>query len=249
MGGMAVFELRQYTLHPGKREALVRLFEEHFVEGQEEHGIEVLGQFHDLCHPDRFVWIRSFADMAARTEALQGFYGGPIWSEHAAAANATMIDSDNVLLLRPAGEGVAFRHDPRDRVDRADPARAGGLVVATVYSFDAPVDPAFTSWFREVAVPTLAAAGTRVLAQLVTESTPNGFPRLPVRERENVFVWLAAYADGLAQEAAHSRLEAMPEWGSQVEASLRALTKGEPERLFLAPTRRSSLRYTPSAGY
>jgi hypothetical protein len=34
--GCPVIELRQYTLHPGAREALVRVFEAHFVEGQEQ---------------------------------------------------------------------------------------------------------------------------------------------------------------------------------------------------------------------
>jgi hypothetical protein len=37
--------------------------------------------------------------MEARRASLQAFYGGPVWRAHRDAANATMIDSDNVLLL------------------------------------------------------------------------------------------------------------------------------------------------------
>ena len=77
--GSPIVELRQYTLHPGTRETLVRVFEEHFIEGQERYGMRIIGQFRDLGDPDRFVWIRGFPDMEARTRALEGFYGGSVW--------------------------------------------------------------------------------------------------------------------------------------------------------------------------
>ncbi len=101
-----VVELRQYTLRPGQREVLVELFDRELVESQEAVGMRVLGQFRDLDRPDRFVWLRGFADLATRRAGLTAFYGGPVWAAHAAAANATMIDSDDVLLLRPVGPGV-----------------------------------------------------------------------------------------------------------------------------------------------
>ncbi|HEY1385444.1 MAG TPA: hypothetical protein VGF43_17605, partial [Dongiaceae bacterium] len=43
-----VTELRQYTLHPGQRDALIDLFDREFVETQEDAGIRVMGQFRDL---------------------------------------------------------------------------------------------------------------------------------------------------------------------------------------------------------
>src|SRR6476646_230013 len=84
-----IVELRQYTLHPGKRDALIDLFR-------------------DLDNPNRFVWLRGFRDMRSRAQALKNFYGGPVWKAHCEAANATMIDSDNVLLLHPATPTSAF---------------------------------------------------------------------------------------------------------------------------------------------
>ena len=104
----AVVELRQYTLHPQQRDALIDLFDREFVETQEAHGMRVLGQFRDLDRPDMFVWLRGFASMESRRRALEGFYGGPVWAAHRNAANATMVDSDNVLLLRPAWPGAAI---------------------------------------------------------------------------------------------------------------------------------------------
>ena len=114
-----IVELRQYTLHPGRRDALIELFDTTFVEPQETEGMSVMGQFRDLDEPDRFVWLRGFADMASRARGLQGFYGGPVWATHRHAANATMIDSDDVLLLRPAWSGAGLAHDPARRAGGA----------------------------------------------------------------------------------------------------------------------------------
>jgi hypothetical protein len=183
---VTVVELRQYTLHPGARDTLVELFDREFVTGQEAVGIDVIGQFRDLDDPDRFVWLRGFPDMAARRRSLEAFYGGPVWKRHCDAANATMIDSDDVLLLRPARPGSGF--------DAARPRRSNGPVVATIL----PVDDTELE-------PALVQAADAVY---VTETSPNDFPALPVREGENVVVWFSSAAvDGAAQVL---RLEPTP---------------------------------------
>ena len=98
-----VVELRQYALKPGARDTLVEIFEAEFVESQEALGTAVGGLFHDRDDPDRFVWMRGFASMEARKDGA----GRPSTSaarrgrSTVRAANATMIDSDDVLLLRP----------------------------------------------------------------------------------------------------------------------------------------------------
>src|SRR6266480_1882351 len=89
-----IVELRQYTLHPGKRDVLIDLFDREFVESQEALGMNIIGQFRDLDDPNRFVWLRGFHDMPSRAQALKNFYGGPVWKAHREAANATMIASD-----------------------------------------------------------------------------------------------------------------------------------------------------------
>jgi hypothetical protein len=50
-----IAELRQYTLHPGKRDVLIELFDREFIESQEAVGMRIIGQFRDLDNPDRFV--------------------------------------------------------------------------------------------------------------------------------------------------------------------------------------------------
>jgi hypothetical protein len=106
-----VIELRRYTLHPGRREALIALFEREFVETQEALGLRVLGQFRDLDDADAFVWLRGFADMSARRSGLAAFYGRPVWARHRDAANATMIEPVLVGVAAFA-DAAAEQHRP-----------------------------------------------------------------------------------------------------------------------------------------
>jgi len=126
-----VVELRQYTLRPGQRDVLIDLFDREFVESQEADGMAVVGQFRDLDDPDRFTWIRGFASMPARARALASFYGGPVWKANSAAANATMIDSDNVLLLRPVTARSGFPPPAAARPPAGDGAAAPSHAAAT----------------------------------------------------------------------------------------------------------------------
>jgi hypothetical protein len=70
-GCCAVVELRQYALKPGQRDVLIDFFDRQFIESQEADGMAIVGQFRDRHRPDRFVWIRGFADMQRRHAALE----------------------------------------------------------------------------------------------------------------------------------------------------------------------------------
>src|SRR5260221_2649229 len=96
-----IVELRQYTLHPGQRDVLIELFERIFIEPQEAVGITVIGQFRDLEDPNRFVWLRGFADMGKRLAALQAFYGGPGWRKFPEEGHAPTVHFRNVRYLCP----------------------------------------------------------------------------------------------------------------------------------------------------
>ena len=84
-----VFELRQYTVHPGRRDVLVHVFDDNFVEAQEAVGIRSIGQYRDLDDPDRFVWLRSFPEMESRKDSLTKLYTGPVWKAHGRVAAGT----------------------------------------------------------------------------------------------------------------------------------------------------------------
>jgi hypothetical protein len=234
-----IVELRQYTLHPGQRDVLIDLFEREFVESHEAVGMELIGLLRDLDRPERFVWLRGFRDMPSRADALGAFYGGPVWAAHRAAANATMIDSDDVLLLRPATPASGFPATG----DRPAPASAPGcdLVVATIYHLRAPADVGFVDRFSGPVTAALRAAGTAVVASFVTEGSANTFPALPVREGESVFVWFARFPSQEAYAAQVAALDRSPGWRDAM-AALRPSFAKEPELLRLSPTLRSKLR-------
>jgi quinol monooxygenase YgiN len=234
-----IVELRQYTLQPGQRDVLIPLFDKEFIETQEAEGMKILGQFRDLDKPDRFVWLRGFSDMVERKRALEAFYSGPAWKAHRQAANATMVDISNVLLLRPARPGSGFALEKLRRPAPGSTEVPEQLVIGTIYYFNAAPGDDFLDFCEREVAPLFKDAGASILAQLVTESSPNTFPALPVREGEPVFVFFSTFRDGAAYEQYLAKLRRSPRWSGGIEKALSSRLKWPPEILRLAPTARS----------
>jgi hypothetical protein len=232
----AIVELRQYTLRPGQREALINLFDREFVETQEAVGMTVIGQFRDLDRPDMFVWLRGFSDMPARAASLTAFYSGAIWRAHAEEANRTMVDSDNVLLLEPVSPKTVFSPGPRPIGGAFTDT---GLIVTTIY-YPRAGTREFSAFFAQSVRPLVAASGAAILGEYAASVQPNNFPRLPIREGEDVFVWFAVFKSPTDYEQHHTSLGNTPAWrriAPQLEAQLARPT----ETLRLVPTSRSRL--------
>lgn len=232
-----IIELRQYTLHAGQRDPLIELFNREFIETQEAVGIRVIGQFRDLDDPNRFVWLRGFENMEMRGRALAAFYGGPAWKANRTAANATMIDSDNVLLLHPTDQATGFDLAARSRGATASDSR----FMAAVHYLDADALPAFANFFEKEMRSRIEIAGASILATLATEAAPNSFPHLPIREGERVFVWFARFEDSRAFEQYGARLQRADDWREAASPELLRQFMRKPEVLRLAPTSRSLL--------
>jgi hypothetical protein len=231
--GCGVFEWRRYALHAGARETLIELFEREFVESQEVVGARVLGTFRDMQDPDSFVWLRGFADMVARRQALEAFYGGPIWARHRDVANATMIDSDNVLLLRPLNERSRLPLDPARRPPVGAASSERPTVAVTVCPLIPGQSAAVARRFDVEIEPELRRAGAIVRAAFITDHSENDYPALPVRAGEEVLLWLSAFP----QVAASSNHFV----GLDLRALLADQLAGEPEVSWLEPTSRSLL--------
>jgi len=237
-----VIELRQYAMQPARRDELIELFEREFIEPQDAVGMHVIGQFRDLDAPDRFVWLRGFANMAVRAEALDGFYGGPTWKRHREAANATIVDSDDVLLLRPARAGSGFVAPSASRAALHEAGPRNGVIEAGICSLDVPAGDGFLERFERRLAPRLQSAGAELIGVYVTEASANTYPRLPVREGEQVLVWFARFDDVDAHHRYETALLADTPWREAVAQSLLHGLKQPPQRLRLSPTARSELR-------
>lgn len=234
----AVIELRQYTTQPGRRDELIDLFEREFVETQEAVGMHVIGQFRDLDATDRYVWLRGFPGMPERKAALTTFYSGPVWQRHRDAANATLLDNDDVLLLRPARSGAGFPAS----APRGDGETTAGVIEAGICMLDAAAEHGFLDRFEQELAPRLREAGAELIAVYVTDPSENTFPRLPVREDGPVLVWFARFADVDAHHRYEAALVADAAWREAVARAIRDGLKQLPHRLRLAPTPRSELR-------
>jgi hypothetical protein len=142
-----------------------------------------------------------------------------------------MVDSTNVLLLRPAHPSPGLSIDPSRRPSPKAASASDGMLAATICHLADSAD-AFPSFFKREVEPALRAAGADVVAGFATEHAANNFPRLPVREGEEVFVWLAGFAD----QAAHDRHAAF-----DVAGAVADWTRSAPETWRLTPTARSLL--------
>jgi hypothetical protein len=233
----AILELRQYLLRQGRRDDLIDLFEREFVETQEACGIQVVGQFRDVDRSNHFVWLRGFPDRTERATSLAAFYGGPVWRRFGEAANATMIDSDDVLMLRPhPASGHDLQMAPRD--DRAGGSDLGVFVVIAhrrtgeEAEYDDRVLPALD---RLAGRAGLTARGT-----YETDPAPNTYPALPIR-RANCVVWFGSSRTAQSVDLVAEHFVAV-----RSELAARCATDGRGEILMelrrLVPTVRSRIR-------
>ena len=236
-----IVELRRYTMQPGARETLIDLFDREFIETQEAVGMRIIGQFRDLDAPDSFVWLRGFRDLAARKQALTSFYDGAVWAEHRDQANATMADSDNVFLLRPAFAESGFSLEGLARPALTDADPSSGIFAVTIYHLSEPAENGFADWFFGQYQARLTDAGAHSVATLITESSPNTFPRLPVREDEQVLVSMLRLDDPSACHEFRRKL-ATDCADESTDAAISRFLLREPQVSILSPTSRSLLR-------
>jgi hypothetical protein len=191
-----IIELRDYTLRPGLRDDLISLFEDNFIESQENAGMRIIATFRDLDRPDHFVWLRGFPSMAARGAALGAFYSGPVWATHRALANETMLDSDNVFMMRP----LIPMKSSATRPPVGSSSIPDSVFRVEIYFPGAGREEDFAAYYASQIDPLWRAADGFPLARFVSDARANNFPQLPIRS-DRVFVSLIGFAD----EAAHER--------------------------------------------
>ncbi|HEX7910204.1 MAG TPA: NIPSNAP family protein [Paraburkholderia sp.] len=197
----------------------------------------VMGQFRDLDNPDLFVWLRGFESMEARLSGLTAFYGGPTWKAHANAANATMIDSDNVLLLRPAWEGSHLSTDITRRAGQDAMAIPPGFVDITIFYLAEPASEQLLEFCRERMLSVLAAGGAQAQGWYITEPRENNFRRLQVRANEQVLMGIAVFPD-IARFEAFGRSN---QWPREIVPQLAHWLLRSTETHRLVPTTRSAI--------
>ena len=177
-----IVDLRDYTLLPDKRAALVERFEALFMTEQERLGARMLGTFLDADDPNRFVWLRACPDLETRKRVLTAFYAdGAMWKEHRTEVNSWFVDTDNVLLLQPLGE-------------LAPPATGDSTVGMYTFVGPSPLPATTVEDLRRMIGARITAAGGTLLATFATDPVENNYPNHAIRTGEHGLVWFASYA-------------------------------------------------------
>jgi hypothetical protein len=248
---MQVIELRDYLIRDGMTGDFARYFEEHFLFSQRETGMHVLGQFEVVGAPNRFVWIRGFEDMATRRRGLDGFYGGPFWQARRAEANAMIVDSDAVHLLRPFGPrasltGALALEDRASEPPGVVPAHTG-LIAVDFHRAEPGALDRLVALFEQRLRPALVAQGHQLLGHFVAERAPNDYPRLPVVQDPTLLLILSAYRDAEHWAAMRAGWPDGDPWRAVLDGRSRAPLAGPVATTCLRPTARSLIRYRSEA--
>jgi len=239
LSGFQAIEFRRYTVKEGERTHFAQYFESYFPEAFQQLGAIAAGSFFERKNQSGFTWIRGFHTIDDRAVVNAAFYYGPLWNEHRNTLNDLMIDSDNVMLLRPLsperGVVVLPAVDPVTEAHGAE-----GVVVAQIFAVKANGVEAFAKE-AETAFASYRATGAREAGVLVTLDVKNNFPQLPIRTDGPYLVWLGVLRDNQMLETAFTPV---------AERSLPSLTatgllRGAPELIVLDPTPRSRMRWLP----
>ena len=178
-----IVDLRDYTTVPDARDPLIEQCERLFFPEQERLGARFLGVFRDADDPQRYVFLRAMPDLPTRQRILTEFYtDGEMWRAHRDQVNGWLVDSDNVLLVRPLTE-VA-------------PPATGASIVAMLAQVDrAPLAPERADAHRQAVDAAIREAGGRSLVTFATDPAENNYPRHPLRTGEHGLVWFATFAE------------------------------------------------------
>jgi hypothetical protein len=100
-----LFEFREYTCLPGKRDEWVKLMEEKIVPFQISKGVVVIGMFISETDPDLYYWVRRFDSEEARMQIYKDVYENDFWKNEMTPKVIECLDrskTKNVRLLPTA---------------------------------------------------------------------------------------------------------------------------------------------------
>lgn len=95
-----IFELRQYRMKPGQREAWVKFMDEVIIPYQVSKGMVVVGSFVGEQEEDLYVWIRRFESEEERARLYNVLYESDFWQNEVSPQVGEMIDREKTVVAR-----------------------------------------------------------------------------------------------------------------------------------------------------
>ncbi len=192
-----IIDLRDYTLKPNTRDKFIERCETLIFPEQKRLGATILGAFLDAKNPNGIVWLRAMPDMAERKRILTAFYStGEVWKANRKEVNSWIVDSDNVLLVKPIGFKPVS--------DLMTPVTDNSIVA--MYSC-LKQEPFNTEDELEDVSEAISGVGGRLLVKLITDPSKNNYPLHPIRTGEFGYVLFAAFDPKDYQPLGHSSVE------------------------------------------
>jgi hypothetical protein len=154
-----------------------------FFPEQERLGASLLGIFRDDENLDRFVWLRVMPNMDERKRILTAFYtDGEMWQKHRNITNTYIVDSDNVLLIKPVSE-----------IESKTFSTSNSVIEMYTLIQNKPLskEEAVTAE-KEIETYINDSKGTLV-GTFSTENVENNYPRHAIRSNEYGLVWFASF--------------------------------------------------------
>ncbi len=97
---MSFYELRQYTVHPGKMDEWIEFMEGEIIPFQVSKGAVVCGSFRGETDNSVYVWLRRFESEAERARLYEAVYESDRWKNDIAPRLPAMIDRDAAVVTR-----------------------------------------------------------------------------------------------------------------------------------------------------
>ncbi|NDZ18145.1 NIPSNAP family protein [Variovorax sp. WS11] len=154
-----IYELRLYSVAPGRMADVHTRFNEHFPALFAKHGVDCVARWNAVAGPDapRFVYLMAYRDYAHREAVWASFYADAQWWRIRAETNAghEMVERHDLFFLKPNAAWPAASDAE---------APVGGLH-ELVQQQIAPGQNANANVFlKETWLPSVREAGGRVLA-------------------------------------------------------------------------------------
>jgi hypothetical protein len=218
-----VFELRTYTTHDGKLEALHSRFRDHTVELFEKHGMKNIAYWVPADKPNTLVYLLSHPSVEARGKGFKDFVSDPAWKKAYAESrkDGPLVSKVESLMLTTTDYSSAKGFDD---------VKPGMLYELRTYTTAEGKLPNLNARFRDHTIRLFKQHGiTNVIY-----TTP-----LAEKLQENTLVYLIAHKDKEAADASWKAFGSDPAWkkvAAESQKDGRILVKGGVKRQYLELT-------------
>jgi hypothetical protein len=97
---MAFYELRQYTIRPGKMQAWIKCMEEEIIPFQVAKGMVITGSYRGENDESVYVWMRRFENEAEREQLYNAVYESEHWKNVISPKVGELIDRATINVQR-----------------------------------------------------------------------------------------------------------------------------------------------------